>query len=214
MGAARRILSRAGYSATASLDFGDLDSVVADEAPHLILLDLLAAGAEGFELVHRLSNGYRLPVIVLCEQGDDKIGQAFEMGADDYIVKPFSPTELVARVDASLRKGSSLRQNGAPRTYRGGDVVINYSERTVTVGGSPGQFTATEYKLLVGLSTSAGRVLTQDELLQRVWGQEYQGETQLLRSYVKNLRQKLGDNARNPQYIFTEHGIGYRMLKP
>ena len=99
-------------------------------------------------------------------------------------------------------------------TYSARDVAINYSERKVTVSGRTVQLTATEYKLLYELSTSAGRVLTQDELLGRVWGPEYFGETQLLRAYVKTLRQKLGDNARSPTYIFTEHGIGYRMLKP
>ena len=215
VGAVRRILSRAGYSSTATLDFGDLDDLIADGMPHLILLDLFTAGAEGFELVHRLSDLHGLPVIVLCGQGDeDNIGRAFDMGADDYIVKPFSPMELVARVDASLRKRSALRHNGAPKTYRAGNVAINYSDRTVVLAGTPIQLTATEYKLLMELSTRAGRVLTQDELLQRVWGPGYIGETQLLRSYVKTLRQKLGDHARNPTYIFTEHGIGYRMIKP
>lgn len=92
-------------------------------------------------------------------------------------------------------------------------MVIDYDARTLTVSGIAVQLTATEYKLLNELSSNAGRILTQDELLHRVWGPEYSGEPQLLRSYVKSLRQKLGDDARNPTYIFTEHGIGYRMAK-
>lgn len=215
LGAIRRTISRAGYALTATYDFDDVERLIAEERPKLLLLDLSTAEAKGFELVHRLSDLHGVPVIVLCAQGDDdNIVQAFERGADDYIVKPFSPTELVARIDASLRKRAFPRHGGAHETYRAGDVTINYSERKVIVAGRQVQLTATEYKLLIELSTSAGRVLTQDELLQRVWGPEYQGETQLLRSYVKTIRQKLGDNARKPTYIFTEHGIGYRMLKP
>ncbi|MCY4554810.1 MAG: winged helix-turn-helix domain-containing protein [Chloroflexi bacterium] len=98
-------------------------------------------------------------------------------------------------------------------TYQLADVRINLSDRTVSVSGQPVQLTATEYKLMAELTAGAGRVLTQDMLLHRVWGPGYTGESQLLRSYIKSLRQKLGDNARKPTYIFTEHGIGYRMAK-
>ena len=93
-------------------------------------------------------------------------------------------------------------------------MAINYEGRVVTVGGHQVQMTSTEYNLLFELSTKAGRILTQDELLQRVWGPEFLGQPEVLRSYVRSLRRKLGDNARNPSYIFTEHGIGYRMAQP
>lgn len=215
VGAIRRTLSRAGHSLSATFHFDDVDRMIAEERPHLLLLDLSPAQPEGFEMVHRLSNLYEIPVIVLCGQGgDEDILRAFAMGADDYIVKPFSPTELLARVDASLRKRAVSRNREARETFVAGDVTINYLARTVSVAEHQVQLTATEYKLLVELSSSAGRVLTQDELMQRVWGPEYVGEADLLRSYVKTLRQKLGDNARKPTYIFTEHGIGYRMVKP
>ena len=140
--------------------------------------------------------------------------RAFEMGADDYVVKPFSPSELLARIKSSLRKRSFPRQSRTRQGYAAGSVVVNFDARTLTVDGAPVPLTATEYKLLFELASNAGRVLTQDELLQRAWGPEYSGEPQLLRSYVKSLRQKLGDNARQPTFIFTEHGIGYRMAKP
>ncbi len=113
-----------------------------------------------------------------------------------------------------MRNRTTFREAEAPQGYVARDLTINYTGRTVSVAGRQVQLTATEYKLIFELSTSAGRILTQDELLQRVWGPEYVGESQLLRSYIKSLRQKLGDNARRPTYIFTEHGIGYRMLKP
>ena len=114
------------------------------------------------------------------------------------MVKPFSPSEMVARIKAILRRSNASGPTGGGNLFQLGELLINFYERTVTVSGQPVQLTATEYKLLSELSNSAGRVLTQDMLLQRIWGPEYVGEPQLLRSYVKSLRQKLGDDARNP----------------
>ena len=215
LGMVRRTISREGYTPVTTSDHEQVVLLVEEEKPHLLLLDLSAHAARGFELTQHISSFNGVPVIVLSGQGDDEnIERAFERGADDYIVKPFSPTELVARIKASLRKRSASRLSESPEVYRLGSVAIDYAGHTVTVSGQPVHMTATEYDLLVELSTKAGRVVTQDELLRRVWGPGYTGESQLLRSYVKSLRQKLGDNARTPTYIFTEHGIGYRMQKP
>ncbi len=215
LGIARRTISKDGFTPIAASDYEQVVLLVEEEKPHLLLLDLSAHATRGFELTQHISSVNGIPVIVLSGQGDDEnIERAFERGADDYIVKPFSPTELVARIKASLRKRNASRLSESPEGYQLGSVAIDYAGHTVTVSGQPVHMTATEYDLLVELSTKAGRVVTQDELLQRVWGPEYTGESQLLRSYVKSLRQKLGDNARTPTYIFTEHGIGYRMQKP
>ena len=215
MGTVRRTLSRAGYSPLVGSDFGGLERIVSDENPDLLLLDLSSRAALGMELTQRLSSDYGIPVIVLSGQDDgEDIERAFAAGAVDYLVKPFSPTELVARISASLRRLSAAPQGGSKQGYKFGDVAIDYAGHTVNVFGNPVHLTATEYELLVELATHAGRIVTQDELLHRVWGPEYTGESQLLRSYVRSLRQKLGDNARAPSYIFTEHGIGYRMQKP
>lgn len=130
------------------------------------------------------------------------------------MVKPFSPTELIARIRATLRRLSAGGDAPPGRTFETGDVRINFEDRTVSVSGKLVTFTATECKLLEELANGAGRIYTQDMLLQRVWGPEYSGESQLLRSYIKSVRQKLGDNARKPTYIFTEHGIGYRRARP
>ena len=180
----------------------------------LILLDIAGREEECFRTLRRAGNSLNLPAIVLCDRDDEEyVVRAFEMGADGYMVKPFSPSELIARIKATLRR---LTANGSftdSKTFQLGEVLINYDERIVYVTGQPVQLTATEYRLLTELSNSAGKVLIQDVLLQRVWGPEYSGDPQLLRSYIKSLRQKLGDNARNPSYIFTEHGIGYRMAK-
>ncbi len=214
LGAVQRTLSRVGYVPIGSLDFADVDSLIAEEKPHLVLLDLTEPRRQDFELIEKVTQGYGVPVIVLSGQGDDEsIVRAFELGADDYIVKPFSPSELIARIKASFRKRSESFRPRGREEYVIGDVVINYPERKVTVSGRKVHLTATEYQLLYELSTKAGRVLSQDELLRRIWGEEYTGDIQLLRAFVKTLRQKLGDNARRPTYIFTEHGVGYRMPK-
>ena len=213
---ARQTLSGADYTPITCSILKDLDRLYVAEKPHLLLLDLSVIGTGGFEEIQRLSDSYGIPIVVLSVQGEEEnIGRAFEMGADDYIVKPFSPTELIARIKSTLRRRAAhLPPTGLVNGYAVANVSVNYDARTLTVSGTQVPLTATEYKLLHELSRNAGRILTQDELLHRVWGPEYTGEPRLLRSYVKSLRQKLGDNARNPSYIFTEHGIGYRMAKP
>ena len=136
------------------------------------------------------------------------------MGADDYIVKPFSPPELLARIEATIRRRAMPSRPEARKPYRLGDLTIDYADRSVTVSGRPVHLTATEYGLLFELSTDAGHVLTHDQILQRVWGTEYSGERELVRAFMTKLRRKLGDDAHKPRYIFTEPGVGYRMAKP
>ena len=214
MATVRKTLSNSNYPTISTYDLGDIERLMACEEPDLIVLDLNSPEVEGLRLTQRLTTEYNIPVIVLSGKGGvESVVSAFEVGADDYVVKPFSPTELVARIKSSLRKRATLRQRQRRSGYTLGSMVIDYDARTLTMSGIAVQLTATEYKLLNELSKNAGRILTQDELLHRVWGPEYSGEPQLLRSYVKSLRQKLGDDARNPTYIFTEHGIGYRMAK-
>ena len=215
LNAVQRALSHAGYVPIGTLDYSDLERVISDEKPHLALLDLATGRRQDFDVIHRVTKQLGVPAIVLSGQGDDEsIVRAFEMGADDYIVKPFSPSELVARIKVSFRKRAEAQHGREREEYAVDELVINYPERKVTVGGRKVHLTATEYQLLQELSTRPGRVLSQDELLRRIWGEEYTGDIQLLRAFVKTLRQKLGDNARRPTYIFTEHGVGYRMPKP
>ena len=215
LSAIQRTLSHCGYVPIGTLNYAELERLIDDEKPHLVLLDLTAPGARDFEVIQKVTRDYGIPAIVLSGQSDDEcIVRAFEKGADDYIVKPFSPSELVARIKASFRKRSDNRHALAREEFVIGDLSISYPERRVSVAGRKVHLTATEYQLLYELSTKAGRVLTQDELLRRIWGEEYMGDIQLLRAFVKTLRQKLGDNARRPIYIFTEHGVGYRMPRP
>ena len=211
----RSILSEAGYSVVVTGEPAELDHLIQVEQPHLVLLNLVLPGTSGFELIKRIPNVFEVPVVFLTGRGREQdFARAFEMGAADYVVKPFAPTELVARIRAALHKRSVYRQAQAVEPFRMGDLTINYLERSVTLAGRPIKLTPTQFKLLVELSSNAGRVLTHDELLVKVWGQGHSADQQLLRSFVKGLRGKLGDDARNPVYIFTESGIGYRLAKP
>ena len=208
----RNTLSEAGYTPILTGDPDEMEQLLEVEKPDLVLLNLVLPGTDGFELMKRIPDILDVPVIVLSGRGKGHdITRAFELGAADYVVKPFSPTELVARLKAALRKGAVRRQ---PEPFSLGDVSIDYMERIVTVSGRLTQLTPTEYKLLYELSTNAGRVLTHDQLLQRVWGEDRSADLRVLRSFVKSLRYKLGDDARNPSYIFTEPSVGYRLAKP
>ena len=155
-----------------------------------------------------------VPVIFLSAYGGDRnVARALEAGADDYIVKPFSPTELVARVQAVLRRWTATGSAEPTEPYSLGELTVDYAERRVSLAGRPVQLTDTEYRLLLELSPNAGRVLAHAELLQRVWGPGHSGRTGTVRSIVKNLRRKLGDDAEDPAYIFNEPRVGYRTPK-
>ena len=209
----QHVLSEAGLSPVLTGNPKDVRRLVEEERPDLILLDLVLPGTSGFELMELISGISDAPVIFVSgQEGENDIARALEMGAYDYVVKPFTPTELVARINACLRKRVLSAQTSD--SYRLGDLTIDYAERTVTLAGRPVQLTATEYRLLHELSINAGRVLTYDQLLRRVWGPEYSGDTQLVHSFIRSLRRKLLDNARRPTYLFTEYRVGYRLAKP
>ena len=155
-----------------------------------------------------------MPVIFVSAYGQDEVvARAFDLGAADYVVKPFSPTELAARIRAALRRRAGPHPAEPSEPYSLGDLTIDYTGHRVAVAGRPVRLTPTEYELLVELSVHAGRVLTHAQLLKRVWGPERVGEPWLVREVVKRLRRKLGDDADNPAYIFTEPRVGYRMSK-
>ncbi len=212
----RNTLTDAGYLPIATGNPNEMLHLLELERPHLVLLDVKLPGTSGFELLKSLREISEVPVIFLSGSGgEESVERALEMGASDYIVKPFSPTELIARIETALRKGTGSVVDEEREPYRTGDLTIDYSSRSVTVGNSPVQLTATEYKVLFELSVNAGRVLTHEQILQRVWGAEYKSdEGHHVRIVVARLRHKLRDDARDPQYIFTEPRVGYRMAKP
>ena len=164
---------------------------------------------DGIELMQRVPELSDLPVIFISAyRRDETVAQALEAGATDYIAKPFSPTELVARVRAALRRRAE------PEPFRLGELAIDYAQRRVTVGGEAVDLTATEYELLRVLSLDAERVVTFDTLLRRGLGQRENADANLVRIFVRTLRRKLGDDAASPAYIFNRRGVGYRMAKP
>ena len=187
-----------------------MSRLVRTEKPGLVLLDLMLPGTDGIELRASVPELADRPVIFISGYGrDETIARALESGAADYIVKPFSPTELAARV------GAALRGRAEPERFLLGDLVIRYEQRGVSVAGRPVRLTATEYKLLCVLSVNAGRrVVTYDTLLRQVWDGRSHNSLGPVRAYVKRLRRKLGDDADRPAYILTERGVGYRMPRP
>ncbi len=208
----QRVLDEAGYRPILTGDPAQLVRLAEREEPDLVLLDVMLPGATGFDLLKRLREFSGVPVIFLTARDrDEDMVKALKMGADDYITKPFSTSELLARIEAALRRRVLPDQTEVRPPFALADLAVNFTERRVTVGGQPVSLSATEYKLLYELATNAGRVLTHEQILHKVWGPEYSGETELVRSFIRNLRRKLGDDARNPRFIHTEPQVGYRM---
>ena len=208
----RDALAKSGYEPIVTGEPEDVDRLIEEEKPRLVLLDMMLPGIDGVDLMTRIQKKAELPVIFLSAYGQEKvIAKAFDMGAADYVVKPFAPTELAARIRAALRRHAGESLSVKSGAYTVGELAINYAERSVSVAGRPVVLTATEYALLFALSTSAGSVLTHDQLLRRVWGEGHSGDVGLVRTIVRRLRLKLGDDTRNPEYIFTKSRVGYHM---
>ena len=205
----RGALADAGYAPLVTGAPEDLARIIRTEKPHLVLLDLVLPGSDGIELMQRVPELSDLPVIFISAyRRDETVAQALEAGAVDYVAKPFSPMELVARVRAALRR------HAEPQPFVLGDIAIDYTERRLTVRGEAVELTATEYELLRVLSLDAGRIVTFESLLRRVWANRENADANLVRIFIKNLRRKLGDSAASPTYLFNQRGVGYRMAKP
>ena len=208
----RDVLTRAGYSPVVTGDPADVPRLMEQEKPHLALLDMVLPGSDGIELMNDIRRAADVPVIFLSMYGQDEtVARALDMGAADYLVKPFSPTELAARIRAALRKRLEPFADEPSGPYDTGGLGIDYARRRVTLHGETVELTATEYAVLYELAVHAPRVLSHTVLLQRVWGPEKVGEAWLVRNVVKRLRQKLGDDAQDPRFILTEPRVGYRM---
>ena len=204
----RDALAEAGYDPIVTGNPRELSHILRSENPQLVLLDLMLPEADGIELLESVPELADQPVIFISGYGrDETIARALERGAADYIVKPFSATELTARIRAALRRSAD------PEPFVLGDLAIDYAQRRVTLAGDPVPLTVTEYELLRVLSVNAGRVAPYKALIRLVW-REGGVAPALVRTVVKNLRRKLHDDAARPAYILTERGVGYRMKKP
>jgi two-component system, OmpR family, response regulator ResD len=205
-----RYLERAGYETRTAADGPSALAAVASSCPDLVVLDLMLPGLDGLEVMRMLhENGGRVPVILLTAKGEesDRIG-GLRRGADDYVVKPFSPLELVARVDAVLRRAVPDAESHEP--LRVGDLEIDPQARSVAVGGRELELTAREFDLLHFLARHPGQVFSRDQLMDRVWRFPFYTDTTTVTVHVRRLRAKVETDPANPEWVQTVWGVGYR----
>ena len=208
----RNALSGAGYRPIVTPDHEDAHRLMVENRPHLVLLDMMLPGSNGIDLMGDLASVSDAPVIFISAYGGDQmIARALEAGGADYIVKPFSPTELVARVGTALRLRKAPYQTGPMDPYELADLFIDYAERRVVFNGEPLHLTAMEYGLLTALASNGGRVMTHERLLRRVWAPGKRGDVRALRTLLRRLRVKLEEHGNDPTYIFSVPHVGYRM---
>ncbi len=188
--------------------------MVEQESPDLVLLDIAMPGMDGYETLRRIRGFSDVPVIMLTARDGvlDKV-KGLELGADDYVTKPFDHLELLARVKAVLRRLDMPQPVSRAPSFSSGDLSVDFATRHVRLRGELVSLTPIEYKLLYHLVRNAGRVLPHETLLAKVWGREYLDEIDYLRVYVRRLRVKLEDDPERPRYILTERGLGYRFVE-
>jgi DNA-binding response OmpR family regulator len=206
-------LEQDGFKVISAFNGTEALEQVRRNLPNLMLLDVMMPDIDGFEVLKKIRLASSVPVIMLTAKGeeDDRI-KGLELGADDYITKPFSPRELVSRVKAVLRRTEAF--SGDPTNVIEIDdwLKLDFNRRQIWVGGELVQLRPTEYRLLYHLVQNAGWVVTHDQLLIKVWGYEYRDEPHYVRLYINYLRKKIEKDPSNPEYILTERGVGYRFV--
>jgi len=205
-------LSRRGYRVLQAADGLSAINQVELEAPDLVMLDLMLPDLDGYEVCRRIREYSSVPIIMLTAKAEpaEKV-RGFATGADDYVTKPFGAEEVLARVEAVLRRSETGRSETARADF--GDLHIDYAQHRVTVGEREIDLTPGEYRLLERLAVNAGRVVVQDELLRRVWGEGFAGETALLQTAIRRLRSKVEVDPGAPRHILTKRGVGYSFAK-
>jgi len=213
----RSYLGREGYTVLVATDGPSALEMAREHHPDLVVLDIMLPGVDGLEVCRRLrtfSDAYVLMLTAKAEEIDRIIG--LEVGADDYLTKPFSPRELVARVRAMLRRprrtGTPVSEPSSRHAY--GDLVIDEERHEVALAGAPVALTPLEFKLLATLATHPGRVFTRAQLLEQVWGANYFGDDHVVDVHIANLRRKLDDDRAGYRYVETVRGVGYRFAAP
>jgi two-component system KDP operon response regulator KdpE len=209
----RMNLELEGYQVSTAANGMEALTKVREEIPDLVLLDIMMPEMDGYETLERIRQVSSVPVIMLTVKAEeeDKV-RGLELGADDYVTKPFSPRELASRVKAALRRAEMPSPGQKTALVIDQDLAVDFQRREVLVRGKRVKLRPTEYRLLYHLVNNAGWVMTHETLLSKVWGYEYRDDTQLLRLYITYLRQKIEPDPSNPKYIFNERGVGYRFV--
>ena len=189
--------------------------LVEAEGPDVVILDIGLPDMDGYQVLREIRRFSDVPVIMLTVRGEDtNVAKGLELGADDYITKPFSHIELIARVQAVLRRAQGLSVTEDERPFSSGKLSIDFSRNEIILEGNPIRLTSTERKLLYHLIRNEGRILSHESLLAKVWGDTYIDARDLLRVHIQHLRQKLDDSTESPSIIVTEHGMGYKFVRP
>ena len=208
-----RILELEGYRVLTAGDGEAALDVFNEETPDLVLLDVMMPGLDGYTVCQRIREFSQIPIIMVTVKGNDEEKvKGLDAGADDYVTKPFSSKELVARVRAVLRRTKLWDERPEP-VFHYNDLVIDFAHHRVSLAEKEVDLTATEYRLLSYLARNTGRVLTPAQILETVWGKDYIGEHHLLRVNIARLRRSLEDDAKAPRFIATKIGIGYMFLR-
>jgi DNA-binding response OmpR family regulator len=205
-------LQTEGYEVLKAKNGKQAVEVAANDKPSLILMDVMMPEMDGFEACERIREFSTVPIIMLTAKGDEEHKvRALNLGADDYVVKPFSANELLARVGAVMRRAQRSAPEFSDTRFRRGGLEIDFARAEVAMDGEPVSLSATEYRLLLQFARSAGKTLTAEDLLRNVWGEEYSEEREILWVSISRLRQKLEKDPKNPRLIVTLSGEGYMM---
>lgn len=207
----RRNLEARGYKVVVASNGLEAMAIFRSEEIDLVILDMMMPHMDGLETTRRIRESSKAPIIVLTALGEeaDKV-RAFDLGADDYLTKPFGVGELMGRIKAVLRRARWQEPSSSEERLSRGDVVVDIAKHSVAVRDKPVDMTPTEFNLLLYLVRNAGKALSHRVILQNVWGAEYGNEAEYLRVYIGRLRQKVERDPLSPRHILTEHGIGYR----
>jgi two-component system KDP operon response regulator KdpE len=207
----RANLEAEGWQTLTAMDGYEALQAIEMELPDLVILDVMMPNIDGFEVLHRLREWSQIPVIMLSVREEEAYKvKCLNLGADDYVTKPFGADELIARVRAVLRRNETANFANRQSLFTSGDLQINFGTKRVTAAGTEVRLTPTEYNLLQELVLHAGKVLAHDYLLRRVWGPEYGQEREYLHVFIGRLRSKVEPDPAKPKYIITVPGIGYR----
>jgi two-component system KDP operon response regulator KdpE len=203
---------RPGYTLVAAHNGKDALAAVTKDSPDLVLLDVMLPDMDGFEICRRIRARSSVPIVLLtAKDREGDIIYGLEVGADDYITKPFSHRELMARIDAVLRRTRSATFNTQAGLFCTGDLTVDFARRQAIIRRKRLDLTPKEYEVLEHLARNAGQVLSHDALLAKVWGPQYRDEPQYLKTYIYRLRKKIEENPRRPRYIVSHYGTGYRL---